>query len=185
MKQANILSILTERNWGRQHSSSPSNCKSLHAVVNLGMPRPQKPIIANVPATVPDDLLDENAWDYLNKISTKKIISSFLKKEEEQALGEQGVKQKISFPEAIKILATNSGHPRSQTTRFPTKRWLDQFFAVLRNITTRILDAEETSLKIDVLEKELGDLLVEGQDLENGVVGKWKNRDQLYVLGIG
>tara|TARA_B100001013_G_C24417537_1_gene366466 strand:+ start:507 stop:620 length:114 start_codon:yes stop_codon:yes gene_type:complete len=33
------------------------------------------------PATVPDDPLDEKAWDYLNKISTKKIIYSFLKKD--------------------------------------------------------------------------------------------------------
>ena len=83
------------------------------------------------------------------------------------------------------MLANEFKVSQLQTERFSIKRRLDWFFAALRKTTTRLLDAEETSPKIHALEKQLADLLVEGQDLENGVVGKWKTRGQLYVLGIG
>ena len=89
------------------------------------MPRLRQPVISNASSTVPDDPLDEKAWDYLNKISTKKLIYLFLKKEEGQALVEQGVIKEVSFPDAVKMLANEFKVSQLQTERFSIKRRLD------------------------------------------------------------
>lgn len=157
------------------------------------MPKPRPAIILNASRTVLDDLLDEKAWDYLNKISqkyrTEKMLHPLLASPritvEEISQVSSDFKKEVSFPDAIKFLANQFRGSQRQEDCFPTKTQLDRFFGELRKTVTRLLATEETSPKVDALEKQLAGLLVEGQNLKQGVVGKWKTRGQFYVLGIG
>ena len=128
------------------------------------MPKPRPTIILNAVRTVPDDPLDEKAWDCLKKISpkyrTKKMLDPFFI-----------FKKEVSFPAAIKMLANQFSGSLHPTKRFPKKRQLDRLFAEARKTGTRLLETEETSPKVETLEKRLAGLLVEGQNLKTGYVG--------------
>ena len=157
------------------------------------MSKPQPVIILNASRKVPDNPLDEKVWDYLNKICqkyrTEKMLHPALASPritvEEISQVSSDFKKEVSFPDAIKILANQFRESQGQVACYPTKPQLDQFFTELRKTATRLLETKETFSKFDALEKRLAGLLVEGQDLKEGVVGKWKTRGQLYVLGIG
>ena len=79
-------------------------------------------------------------------------------------------KKEVSFPDTIKMLANQFSGSLRPTKRFPKKRQLDRLFAEARKTGTRLLETEETSPKVDALEKRLAGLLVEGQDLRTGFI---------------
>ena len=121
------------------------------------MPRPRQPIKEAGFFTVPDDPLDQKAWDYLKKVSTGKKMHPMLGKE-------------LCFADAIKYLANQFKSSQFAREHFAKKKQVNQFIDALRKTSVKLESVLADGKTSSKLEKQLADLLVEDQDLRSGLV---------------